>query len=200
MPLNNRRWLKQRFAAIRKLPTEADREKAVREIVDWTNPGPGGFYDDLGNLAQQPHLVVGEGFDRDPAFLRFGPQSALPAPSCRTMQTTTIPPPGGCRGSIMPNRCCESPLTMHYTDLDRDAQYKLRVVYGGDGPQKKIRLIAGDGYRNPSVPDEAFSGRANRVRHSGRGHAHRRIDAPLESRAGLGRQRPRLPGVRGLAD
>jgi hypothetical protein len=143
-PLNNRRWLKRRFAAIRKLPTEADREGAVREIVEWTNPGPGGFYDDLGNLAQQPHLVVGEGFDRDPASLLSarvgfaGPE--LPDDADDDDSTAW-------RMSWIDHAesLRESPLTMHYTDLDREAQYKLRVVYAGDGPRKKIRLIAGDG-------------------------------------------------------
>ena len=31
---------------------------------------------------------------------------------------------------------------MHYDDLDPTAQYKIRVVYAGDGPQKKIRCVA----------------------------------------------------------
>ncbi|HQR33139.1 MAG TPA: glycoside hydrolase family 20 zincin-like fold domain-containing protein, partial [Blastocatellia bacterium] len=68
-PLNNRLWLKQRFNEIRKVETEAERQKQLAEIVDWTNPGPGGFYDDLGNLTRQPHLVRGPGFANDPYFL-----------------------------------------------------------------------------------------------------------------------------------
>jgi hypothetical protein len=144
VPLNNCRWLKQRFAAIRKLPTEVDRQNAVREIVEWTNPGPGGFYDDLGNLAQQPHLVVGKGFSRDPAFLESahvgfaGPE--LPNDADDDDSTNW-------RMSWIDHAesLLESPLTMHYTDLDREAQYKLRVVYAGDGLWKKVRLIAGDG-------------------------------------------------------
>lgn len=144
MPLNNHRWLKRRFAAIRKLPTEADRESAVREIVEWTNPGPGGFYDDLGNLAQQPHLVVGQGFDRDPASLASarvgfaGPE--LPDDADDDDSTAW-------RISWIDHAesLLESPLTMHYADLDREAKYKLRVVYAGDGLRKKIRLITGDG-------------------------------------------------------
>ena len=55
-PLNNRRWLKERFANIRQLRSEPERVAALNEIVHWTDPGPGGFYDDLGNPARQPHL------------------------------------------------------------------------------------------------------------------------------------------------
>src|SRR5262249_29732278 len=69
LPLNNRLWLKQRFTELRTLPDEATRLKAIDDIIHWDNPGPGGFYDDLGNLTRQPHLVKGPGFDQDPAFL-----------------------------------------------------------------------------------------------------------------------------------
>ncbi len=144
MPLNNRRWLKRQFAAIRKLPSEAEREEAVRAIVDWANPGPGGFYDDLGNVAQQLHLVPGEGFQRDPAFLASarvgfaGPE----LPDDATDDDSTI-----WRMSWVDHAesLLEAPLVMHYTNLDPSTQYKLRVIYAGDGPLKKIRLIAGDG-------------------------------------------------------
>src|SRR5207247_6968147 len=68
-PLNNRVWLKQTFAELRRIPDEAERLKELDRIVFWTDPGPGGFYDDLGNLSQQPHLVRGPGYEKDPAFL-----------------------------------------------------------------------------------------------------------------------------------
>jgi len=32
------------------------------------NPGPHGFYDDLGNPGHQPHLVKGIGWESDPDF------------------------------------------------------------------------------------------------------------------------------------
>jgi hypothetical protein len=35
----------------------------------------------------------------------------------------------------------ETPLRMHYTDLDKTAQYRVRVVYGGDA-KVPIRLTA----------------------------------------------------------
>jgi hypothetical protein len=39
----------------------------------------------------------------------------------------------------------DAPLELAYTDLDRGAQYKIRVVYAGDATRPKIRLTAGDG-------------------------------------------------------
>src|SRR5262249_18636368 len=68
MPLNNRGWLEARFAETRKMSDERERLKAIEDILNWTNPGPGGFYDDLGILTRQPHLVRGSGFENDPAY------------------------------------------------------------------------------------------------------------------------------------
>jgi hypothetical protein len=132
VPLNSRLWLKERFAALRDMSVEAERLKGIDEIVHWTNPGPGGFYDDLGKLACQPHLVVGKGFEMDPAFLEsshtgfagFGPLRMSWRDHAESM--------------------LDAPLRMRYDNLDPGAQYKIRVVYGGDGLQKKIRCLAND--------------------------------------------------------
>lgn len=129
-PLNDRPWLEQRIAAIRQMPDEAARLKAISEIVHWTDPGPGGFYDDLGNLTRQPHLVRGPGPLKDPAFLEsslvgFAGNAAWRV-SWRTDAETLY----------------ETPLRMHYDGLDPGAHYQIRVVYAGDSPRVRIRLVA----------------------------------------------------------
>src|SRR5262249_2661956 len=58
-PLNDAPWLRQQFAEIRKLSSYDARYKAIADILDRTDPGPGGFYDSLGDLSRQPHLVRG---------------------------------------------------------------------------------------------------------------------------------------------
>jgi hypothetical protein len=130
MPLNSRRWLSQRFADIRKMENEADRRAAIDEILNWTNPGPGGFYDDLGDPAAQPHLVRGADYRSDPAFLN-SPHTGFGGI-------------GSYRKSFWAHAASlnDEPLRMHYTDLAPNAQYKIRVVYGGDSPRQKMRLTA----------------------------------------------------------
>ncbi|HVU87940.1 MAG TPA: hypothetical protein VHD36_11510 [Pirellulales bacterium] len=143
-PLNNRAWLKNRFATIRKKADEAARLADLREIVEWTNPGPGGFYDDLGNTARQPHLVLGEPFDRDPASLASA-RCGFAGPETRQGANANITGPWRTSWLDHAESLLDAPLTMRYTDLDPAAQYKLRVVYAGDGLEKKIRLQANDG-------------------------------------------------------
>ncbi|MBN1342398.1 MAG: hypothetical protein JXQ73_06945 [Phycisphaerae bacterium] len=136
MPLNNRVWLEIRFAEIRRLSSERDRLVQLREIVNWTNPGPGGFYDDLGNLTRQPHLVRGLGFDKDPAYF----QSSLVGFGARSMSYLKYPISWWRNAESLQ----DAPLKMEYTNLDPTAQYKVRVVYAGDMPSVKIRMLADD--------------------------------------------------------
>jgi hypothetical protein len=130
--LNDRLWLKRRFERIRKLDTEPARLRELDAIVDWTNPGPGGFYDNLGDPCRRPHLVPGSSYRDDPASLH-GPMTAFDQePWWRR---------SWCRhaGTLF-----GEPLRMHYTGLDPTAAYKVRVVYTGDMFQVRIRLVAND--------------------------------------------------------
>jgi hypothetical protein len=112
VPLNNRLWLERRFADERSDPAEIDR------ILNWTDPGPGGFYDDLGDPARQPHLVRGS------SSLEYRPQW----PKCWWTYAESF---------------YDEPVQMRYTGLDRAAAYRVRVVYAGDSSPRKIRLVAG---------------------------------------------------------
>ena len=76
-PLNNRIWLRNEFRKIRALGSEALRHEALRHIASWTNPGPGGFYDDLGHPGKQPHLVIGPSFAEDPGAMACPPASSI---------------------------------------------------------------------------------------------------------------------------
>jgi hypothetical protein len=131
-PLNNRAWLEQKFAAIRKLTSEPARIAELDAIVNWTNPGPGGFYDDLGDPRQRTHLVTGSAYEADPAGLHGARTAFDQEPGWRR---------SWCRhGAAL----YDQPLRMRYTGLSPDASYTLRVVYTGDMFQARLRLLAGD--------------------------------------------------------
>lgn len=121
--LNNRGWLKERFSEIRAAANETERLAKIDTILNWTNPGPGGFYDDLGNLTQQPHLVAGEPYDKDPEFrtnVLVGFGNRYPDQGWRVSWFTDA-------GTMF-----DAPLRMRYTGLDASARYKVRVTYAGD--------------------------------------------------------------------
>jgi hypothetical protein len=56
-PLNNRWWLEDQFAKIRRLDSEAEKVRQLNVIATWEHPGRGSFYDDSGNIAKSPHVM-----------------------------------------------------------------------------------------------------------------------------------------------
>lgn len=134
LPLNDRLWLKAQFADIRKLATEDERLAAINILVHRTDPGPGGFYDDLGDPSQQPHLVensvtfqdspdfrksIFHGFDYSPRWPREWWDNAM----CMY----------------------DGVLEMQYEDLDPTAQYKLKFVYAFDSIRRVPVQLHADG-------------------------------------------------------
>jgi hypothetical protein len=58
-PLNNRWWLEDEFAKVRKMSDRAMQVRRLLELARWENPGPGSFYDDIGHWARSPHVIRG---------------------------------------------------------------------------------------------------------------------------------------------
>jgi hypothetical protein len=149
-PLNSAGWLKKRFAAVRELEKEEERLAQLEALVKRTDPGPGGFYDSLGDPERQPHLVRGEGFAKDPAFYATslvgfgfrgeGPDRALPAVWWKHAETLY-----------------DAPLKMHYTGLDPNAHYRVRVVYCQERRANKVRLLCGDGAEIHGYQSKGFT-------------------------------------------
>ena len=140
-PLNNRRWLMEQFEQVRRLKTEVERLDALQRLVTWTDPGPGGFYDDTGNIARQPHVVRGLPFAEDPASLR---SSKVGFEEGDVVDEPDEKPEAAMRMSWLDHAesLVDQPLVMRYTDLDPTARYKVRLMYVGDAPKLKIRLVA----------------------------------------------------------
>ncbi len=152
-------------AAVRRVAeqsVEEERLRGIDEIVNWTDPGPGGFYDDLGKLDQQPHLVVGPGFEKDPAFLEsshtgfagFGPMRAAWKDHAESL--------------------LDAPLNMRYENLDPTAQLQDARRLRRRRARKADPLHGQRHDRSASVHPEKGARRAGRVRHSARGHRQRR--------------------------
>jgi len=138
VPLNNAPYLLQQFDIIYNISTESQRLDAIALLVNWTNPGPGGFYDNLGT-SNQPHLVNGLGPKRDPSYYS-SPLSAFQEP----FNVTTVP--------ILPlswyswaDTLYDTPLNMSYPYVSKTATYTLKVVFGYE-VNTTLKLIANDKY------------------------------------------------------
>ncbi len=127
-PFNDRIWLETQFERIAKIENEQNRLTEIDKITNWKNPGPGGFYDDLGDLNNQPHLVLGESYKNDPSFYH----SPFAGFSIRAPRISW--------GQYM-QTLFGHPLKMHYTNLDKNVQYEVKVTYANATP---IRMLADD--------------------------------------------------------
>ena len=136
MPLNNTRWLTAQFASIRRLASEAERLSAIDAIVHWTDPGLGGYYDDLGDMTNSPHLVTGSNFQQDPTYASTAVNGvgADEGPALDWRKSTWT----------YAEAMRDAPLEMRYTGLDPAAGYKVRVIYAGERRPIEIRMVAND--------------------------------------------------------
>jgi hypothetical protein len=146
LPLNNRAWLKKQFATIAALPDEPTRLARLKEILDWKNPGDGGFYDDLGDPEQQPHLLRGTGPLRDPAFFESSLISFI----------RILRPDWPTSWWHWGEALYDHPLQLRYTTLEPAATYKLRVVYARESRPARIRLVANQGTEIHPFLDRPF--------------------------------------------
>ena len=136
-PLTDVPWTRRQIAGIRSMAGPEKQIQAIRELLSRTDPGPGGFYDELGNVANRPHLVTGLGPVKDPEF-RHTPLIEF-----------SYPDKLGAAGPVAWKRWAgslfDAPVEVHYDGLDPQREYRLRVVYSGSGPRFKMRCQANDG-------------------------------------------------------
>jgi len=118
-PLNDRKWLEKRLDGVTSI---ADIEK----ILNYEDPGPGGFYDNLGVAGEQPHLVRQKTWDQDPGFVHS------------PIEWVDHKPGSDRRHSQMTHATSryDTPLLMRWEGLDAGATYHINVVYLGPfGPK-----------------------------------------------------------------
>jgi hypothetical protein len=145
-PLNDRLWLERQFDQILRRQNKKAQLARIDRLVNWDDPGPGGFYDDLGCIGKDPHLVRQKTWRQDPQFLE--------SPIAKQYYTSKVPdanklswrdqaqiryrmgvhPPHNKFSSqeqVRWHNEARPLLMMRYQDLDRQAQYRVRVTYHG---------------------------------------------------------------------
>ena len=118
-PLNSRWWLEDEFRFTGGLPSEPEKLARLELVRTWEHPGAGSFYDDVGNVAKSPHVVLG---DLSPLGLRT---ARTPIPEVLWWDD------GASRKRLAWMDVMNWPLAMHYTGLDPKADYVIRTTgYG----------------------------------------------------------------------
>ena len=120
--LNNRGWFETKFEEILAETGEEARLDVLNAALNWENPGPGGFYDDLGDTAREPHLVRQMSWSEDPGFVESPQDEYNSIKGRETWRLSWLN-----QGQTL----FGTPLKMRYERLDPKATYRLRVVYTG---------------------------------------------------------------------
>ena len=157
-PLNNKLWMENeldailtgRFTATMPEKVESGDVRLARlvRVVDWEDPGPGGFYDDLGCAWKQPHLLKPRPLWDDTAGITTPREAHTWAPVPRAERQSWLDQSEALNAA---------PLVMHYDGLDPDASYRVRVTYLGRY-SATIRLVADDVYEIHSAYGHTVQG------------------------------------------
>ena len=136
-PLNDRPWLEKQFKEALAQPSAPETFLRIQTILNWENPGPGGFYDDLGNPQKQPHLLNQHQWKTDPGY--------VDAPQCEYLfgldKKTLAPSDYRLSWLDQASTIYKQPLRLHYDGLDSKASYRIRVTYTGRF-RSAMRLLA----------------------------------------------------------
>jgi hypothetical protein len=147
LPLNDLRWYISQLEQIEKLNSHNDKLKAIHQLLNRTNPGADGYYDNLGSSGSWKHVVRQKTWAEDPGglespFMDFGATlfgddwveiraegfDGRAIPLAWVTQITTL---------------YDTPLKMRYENLDAKSRYKIRVAYTGRF-NAHLRLVADD--------------------------------------------------------
>lgn len=148
IPLNNGPWLLDQLSVIEKLEDDTKKLNQVQAMLDRTNPGPGGFYDHLGNPGSQHRIVADKSWKEDPGSLQ-SPRVSFGVGIIGEEWVHEVRSQGF-SGQVTPaewmsqiNTLYDTPLKIKYTDLDTSASYKIRITYTGRF-RSKVKLTAND--------------------------------------------------------
>ena len=116
-------WLERQLQRAIEAPKK-QRMELLRMIADYENPGEGGYYDNLGTANIAPNVVNGYPYDHGQPYVSQM-LSEGNRPSQRSMHFTQQERQG---------------VTLHYTNLDPEAKYKIRFTLARPWYQERYAM------------------------------------------------------------
>ncbi len=146
IPLNDAVWMFDQMNQIEKLGTEDLRLTAIHTMLNRTNPGPGGFYDNFGTPSAWKRIKAQKSWKEDPGSLESPRVSFGVGLSGEDWVHEVVAK--GFGGQVTPlawmnqiNTLYDTPLEMEYDNLDPTAEYILKIAYTGRF-KSNIKLVA----------------------------------------------------------
>ena len=148
IPLNDAQYTMNRLRQILETKdTDAAFSILKNEILNRTNPGPGGFYDSAGDPESWHRFVGKKPWKDDPGFNETVFESfSLFSPNEIKDPAKVIPAAWHNNAAVL----YDTPLVARYENLDPESEYTLGIKYiargGGTGAFQIIRLVANDDF------------------------------------------------------
>ena len=181
-PLNNRWWLEDEFAKIRKMSSRGEKLARLELIRTWENPGEGSFYDDIGNVANSPHVRFAPEVNTDPEMIEH------------VTPTYWWWNDGKSRARLSWQCTMDWPEAVVYEGLDPQASYVVRST----GYGKSLMFINGAGRTDHRRPRDRPVQNLSRAT-GGLGPPPDRPDLGSPNRRGPSQLAAEIPHCRSLA-
>lgn len=132
--LGDLEWLRAELLKLKGAGGSSEVAAGIRRLLRWEDPGPGGFYDDLGNPLRQPHLVRPRRWEEDPGYLE-SPRTDFRKPLREGRQSW----------NNYAEALYEQSIVLRYEGLDPQGRYAIRATYSGRF-RPTMTLTANDTY------------------------------------------------------
>ncbi|MDR2078367.1 MAG: hypothetical protein LBP74_01430 [Treponema sp.] len=147
-PLNDGRYLADILQKILKVEDEKTAfDMLQKDIINRTNPGPGGFYDSLGDLESWHRFPGRKDWKDDPGNLET-PFRSFPGYLLNDKKDRMKGIPRAWHNVVAV--LYDTPLTVCYENLDPESSYTLKIKYlvrgGAAGSFQTIRCMVNDDY------------------------------------------------------
>lgn len=148
--LNDAPWLLANLDEIKNEGDENTRQKMIKALLNRTNPGPGGFYDNFGQRESMKRVLKAKEWNQDPGGL-YGPRVSFGVGLIGEEWVHEIQAVGFA-GKATPlswmnqvTTLYDTPLIIEYEHLNPKEKYQIKIAYTGRF-RSKMKLTAGKGH------------------------------------------------------